>query len=85
MNHEPLMNAARESDRCVVPTKDSNKGLAELAERLEGRRRIKENSEELGMDRTQSRATVSTGLDRVREVAKKDKAVQFTALMHHVD
>jgi len=28
---------------------------------------------------------VSSGLDRVREVAQKDKDVRFTALLHHVD
>jgi group II intron reverse transcriptase/maturase len=28
---------------------------------------------------------VSPGLDRVREVAKGDKEVQFTALLHHID
>jgi RNA-directed DNA polymerase len=28
---------------------------------------------------------VSHGLDRVREVARKDKEARFTALLHHVD
>jgi RNA-directed DNA polymerase len=28
---------------------------------------------------------VSTGLDRVREVARRDKDARFTALLHHVD
>ncbi|MGH8997714.1 MAG: hypothetical protein ACRDYB_17105, partial [Acidimicrobiales bacterium] len=28
---------------------------------------------------------MSSGLDRVREVARKDKDVRFTALLHHVD
>ncbi len=28
---------------------------------------------------------VSNGLDRVREVARKDKDARFTALLHHVD
>jgi RNA-directed DNA polymerase len=28
---------------------------------------------------------VPSGLDRVREVARKDKAARFTALLHHVD
>jgi len=28
---------------------------------------------------------VPSGLDRVREVARKDKEARFTALLHHVD
>jgi hypothetical protein len=28
---------------------------------------------------------VSNGLDRVREVARRDKDARFTALLHHVD
>ena len=28
---------------------------------------------------------VSSGLDRVREVARRDKEARFTALLHHVD
>ena len=34
--------------------------------------------------RTQSRGNESNGLDRVRQAAKKDQDVQFTALLHHV-
>ena len=34
--------------------------------------------------RTQSRASGTNGLERVREVAKKDGKVKFTALLHHV-
>src|SRR5262249_27665452 len=30
-------------------------------------------------------ASVPSGLDRVREVARKDKDAKFTALLHHVD
>jgi hypothetical protein len=29
--------------------------------------------------------SVSSGLDRVREVARRGKEAQFTALLHHVD
>jgi group II intron reverse transcriptase/maturase len=37
------------------------------------------------MHRTLSRASVSQGLDRVRERAKSQKKERFTALLHHVD
>jgi group II intron reverse transcriptase/maturase len=35
--------------------------------------------------RTQGREGAGSGLDRVREVARRDKKVRFTALLHHVD
>jgi len=36
-------------------------------------------------DPTQSRAAVSQGLHRVREAARRDKGLKFTALLHHVN
>lgn len=36
------------------------------------------------IDRTQSRRTVSPGMIGVRKLAHKDKALRFTALLHHV-
>ena len=36
------------------------------------------------MARTQSRRSMSPGLQRVRKVARKDKDARFTALLHHV-
>ncbi|MCP5119557.1 MAG: group II intron reverse transcriptase/maturase, partial [bacterium] len=44
----------------------------------------KENTGEPNSCRTQSRESEPSGLDRVRQAAKKDKELQFTALMHHV-
>jgi RNA-directed DNA polymerase len=44
----------------------------------------KENMGQSNSHRTQSRASGHSGLSRVREVAKKDKKVRFTALLHHV-
>jgi RNA-directed DNA polymerase len=84
MSHKPLMDVAGESDNWVVPAKDSNNGPLGLAEGLEGSRLIKENTGEPGTSRTQSREIVSPGLKRVREAAKKDKELRFTALLHHV-
>ena len=84
MSHKPLMNVAGESDNWVVPAKDPNKGPLGSAEGLEGSRLIEENTGEPGTSRTQSREIVSPGLKRVREAAKKDKELRFTALLHHV-
>ena len=44
----------------------------------------KENAEQSNQRRTQSRESGSSGLDRVREAAKKDRKIRFTALLHHV-
>ena len=50
-----------------------------------GRRSTEENTDRPAAPRTQSReASASNRLDRVREVARKDKRAKFTALLHHV-
>lgn len=41
-------------------------------------------ADETNTHRTQGRENVPSGLARIREVAKKDKELQFTALLHHV-
>ena len=84
MSDKSFMHAAGESHDCVVPTKAPNKDPRGSAEGLEGRRSIKENTGESNPRRTQSRETGSRGLDGVREAAKRDKGLRFTALLHHV-
>lgn len=78
------MNGPRKSDRPVVPATPSNKADVEAAERGEGRGLAKENSDQQNASRTQSRTSASSALDRVRQVAARDKTVKFTALLHHV-
>ena len=73
-----------ESDGRIVPVKGSNKDGQPSAESLEGRRSTKENIEQPTPPRTQRRTSESRGLLGVREVARKDKRTQFTALLHHV-
>src|SRR4029434_1048294 len=72
-----------ESDGRVLPTKWRNNGGAPSAEGMEGRRPTKENIEQATASRTQSRTNASSGLLGVREVARKDKRLRFTALLHH--
>jgi len=84
MSDESFMHAAGESHDCVVPAKAPNKDRQGLAEGLEGRRSIKENTIEVNPSRTQSREIGSRGLHGVREAARKDKELRFTALLHHV-
>jgi group II intron reverse transcriptase/maturase len=78
------MHGSGESYSGVVPAKQPNKGGRPTAEVVEGRPLAKENTEQSNQRRTQSRESGSSGLERVREVAKKDGKVRFTALLHHV-
>ena len=81
MSDESFMNAAGESHDCVLPAKAPNKDRTGSAEGLEGRRSTKENTGELNPSRTQSREIGSRGLEGVREAAKRDKGLRFTALL----
>lgn len=51
---------------------------------MEGRTPTKEHAKEQRAFRTQSRVDAGTALDRVRQVARRDRKAKFTALMHHV-
>jgi len=84
MNHKSNMNVDGESDDRVVPTKCPNKDGKPSAEGAEGRRSTKENSGQTTATQTQSWGNALSELRRVREAAKKDKRLQFTALLHHV-
>src|SRR5215471_4434697 len=42
------------------------------------------NTQQPNLGRTQSRESRPSGLERVREVARKDGKLKFTALLHHV-
>ena len=54
------------------------------AEVVEGRPKTKENTQRPNLCRTPSRESKPSGLERVREAARKDKKLKFTALLHHV-
>jgi len=81
------MNANRKSDESVVPATPANKGAAEaLAESAEERDSTERNVEQTALCRTPSRTKhKSCGLDGVREAARRDSTLKFTALLHHVD
>lgn len=74
-----------------VETPDTDKSEAtadrvdsRTAERVEGRKPTKGNSVEQNRSRTQRRIDLQHKLDRVRDVARRDKEEKFTALWHHV-
>ena len=76
------MHEHGKSDSPVVPAKPPNKAAA--AEAVEGRGLAEGNTD--GPTRPGHRAGSGalSGLDRVREVARRDKDARFTALLHHV-
>jgi RNA-directed DNA polymerase len=80
----PMMNGQGKSDRPEVPTKPPNKAGKPAAEVAEGRGLAKGNADEQNTPRTQRRTSVPSALDRVRQVARRDKEAKFTALFHHV-
>ncbi len=84
MSDKTTMHGGGESYGGVVPAKQPNKGGRPPAEVVEERPPAKENTEQPNQRRTQSRESGSQGLERVREVAKKDGKARFTALLHHV-
>ena len=81
------MNAAGKSDESIVPAKLANNGGAEpSAELAEERDSTKRNVDHATLHRTQSRIKhKSRGLHGVREAARKDSTLKFTALLHHVN
>jgi len=79
------MKSGGESYSGIVPTKQSNEGRGGPKEIVEGRPLTKENAEEPNSNRTPGRGNESSGLNRVRQTARQDKEVRFTALLHHVN
>jgi group II intron reverse transcriptase/maturase len=80
MMHEP-----EKSDLSTVVMKPANNSEGSEAESVERREGAEGNTIENRTHRTQSRASVSSGLERVRERARTEKKGRFTALLHHVD
>jgi hypothetical protein len=62
----------------------SNKDKRPLAENEEGRPSIKENAGQPHTYPTQSGKGVSQGLAGVRQAARGNKEMKFTALLHHL-
>ena len=78
------MHEHRKSDRPVVPAKPSNKPGIPGAEVVEGRGLPEGNTAGETRPGRSAGGGVSSDLDRVRQVARKDRDVRFTALLHHV-
>lgn len=83
-SRNPVPQAVEKSDSPIVPKKPSNKGKYP-AETVEGRGEAKGNAEQTPALRTQSRIScASMRLERVREAARRNRRLRFTALLHHI-
>jgi RNA-directed DNA polymerase len=76
------MHEHGKSDSPVVPAMPPNKAMA--AEAAEERGLAKGNTDDPTRPGRSAGTGVPSGLDRVREVARRDKEARFTALLHHV-
>lgn len=83
-----MMHGLEKSDLAIVAMKPANKAVPAVAhtpaEWVEPRAGTKGNTGQANTRRTQSRGSVSQGLDRVRQMARSKKKEKFTALLHHV-
>src|SRR5258708_12048078 len=79
------MNERGKSDNLVVPAKPPNNAGEPVAEVAEGRGLAEGNAGSSARPGRSAGSGVPSGLDRVREVARRDKEARFTALLHHVD
>ena len=81
------VHAMGKSDGAVVPANPANNGGAEpSAVSAEERAPAKRNVEQAALRRTPCRMKRrSRGLHGVREAARKDSTLKFTALLHHVN
>jgi RNA-directed DNA polymerase len=79
-----MTNGPEKSDPSTVARKPANNPGQSGAESVERREGAKGNSDRQRTHRTPSRESVSSGLLRVRERARRYKKERFTALLHHV-
>jgi RNA-directed DNA polymerase len=90
-----MMHGHEKSDPAIVAVKPANKAeqLAanstaaqpKAAESVEQRAGTKGNADQQSTCLTQSWASVSQALERIRKVAKERKKEKFTALFHHIN
>src|ERR1700730_4502476 len=79
-----MMNGPGKSDSPKVPGKSPNKVGQPTAEGMEGNGLAKGNLPQQNASRTPSTKAAPSALERVRQAAKKDKQLRFTALLHHI-
>jgi len=80
-----MMNDAEKSDVPIVATKLVNASGPPGGEQAERRGAAEGNTVHINTRRAQKRASVSQGLERVRQAARDRKEEKFTTLLHHID
>src|SRR5437773_2078586 len=79
-----MMHEGEKSDPAVVAVKPVNAAERSAAESVEPRAGAEENASQHSTGRAQKRATVSQGLERIRQVARQRTKEKFTTLLHHI-
>jgi RNA-directed DNA polymerase len=79
-----MMNGPGKSDSPKVPRKSPNHAGPPAAERREGRGLAQGNPPQQNASRTPSRIEAPSALERVRQAARKDRQLRFTALLHPI-
>jgi len=79
-----MTHDSRKSDSSVVPAKSPNDANRPAEEAAEGRELAKGNPNQQNAFRTPSRTDAPSALERVRQAARREKKMRFTALLHHV-
>ena len=78
------MNERGKSDGPVVPAKPPDKAASAVAEVVEERGLAEGNTASKTRPGRSAGPGAPSALERVREVARRDKEARFTALLHHV-
>src|SRR5882724_8320331 len=79
-----MMHEREKSDPAIVAMKPANNAERSAAEPVEPRAGAEGNVGQHSTDRAQNRATMSQGLERIRQVARQGKKEKFTTLLHHI-
>ncbi len=79
-----MIDDFKKSESPILATNSANKAAMSAAEPTEQRGDTQRNAGTTTTRRTQRRESVSSGLARVRQLAKEQPKLRFTALMHHL-
>ena len=80
-----MMHERGKSASAIVAAKPTNKAGRPAAEPVERRAGTKGNADQQSTRRAQDRESVSSALDRIRQVARQRKKERFTSLFHHIN
>src|SRR3982074_3947978 len=79
-----MMHEREKSDPAVVAVKPVNTAERAAGESVEPGAGAEGNASQHSTGRAQKRATVSQGLERIRQVARQRTEEKFTTLLHHI-